>query len=267
MASVLKGKMALVTGASGGIGLELCRLLAAESCDLVMVARSSDKLQGIKQELESRYGIKAHALPCDLAKAGAAGELHELCLREGYKVDVLVNNAGVGLFGPILGQDCERVQAMVSLNVVALTQLCLLFGNEMAKSGGGRILNIGSMVGLLPIPFFSTYAASKAYVRSFSSSLRAELRPRGIKVSCLMPGFVRTGFDSASSVESKGFLKLSASMGMDPLKVARKGLSMLKSGRVEAIPGLSNKISGFFMRLLPKNPTARITQAILKRII
>jgi short-subunit dehydrogenase/putative flippase GtrA len=266
-----KKPVALVTGASSGIGACLARELAARGYPVALAARGLDKLEAAAAAIRADFGVEAWAIRADLSVTGGAAALYQECARRGIEVGVLVNNAGAGLFCEALDLAKEdkaaALRAMIGLNVTALTELCALFGRDMAGRGRGRILNVASMVAFMPVPYFSAYAASKAYVRSFSASLRAELRPRGVLVSCLFPGYVRTNFDVASQADSPAYRELSYKMGASPEMVARAGARLLESGAAERVAGAMNRAAAFFIRFIPKGLMARVTYSFLTKTI
>jgi uncharacterized protein len=267
MSKSIHGATMLITGASAGIGRRLAELAAERGYGLVLVARSADKLEALAAELKAARGIRCDAIPADLSLPGAAAKLHAECAKRGIRVDLLVNNAGIGLFGAALEQDIKDIDGMLRLNVQALTELCVLFGRDMAAKGGGRILNIASMVGLMPVPYFSTYAATKAYVRSYSLALRAELKSSRVIVSCVLPGYVRTNFDSASQVSSEDYRKFSERMGMDPGRVARIALGSVERGRGHVVAGVMNSIAAFFVAFTPKAFIAWATNGFMRGLL
>jgi short-subunit dehydrogenase len=262
-----KGATALVTGASSGIGSFFARGLAQRGANLILVARSADKLSSLAKEITEAYGVSVKTLSQDLSVPGAAEEIFKSVQAQGQTVDILVNNAGVGLFGLALDQDLALIRSMVEVNVQALTVLCSLFGREMKARGHGSILNVASMVALMPTPFFSTYAASKAYVKSFTATFRAEMRGTGVSVGYLMPGYVKTNFDAASHVTSEAYAKFSGSMGMEPRKVAEIGVKLIKSGRGRKTAGAMNAISTFFLKLIPSALIAPVSFRFLSGMI
>lgn len=261
----LKNQTALVTGASGGIGLEICRLLYARGMNLVLVSRSGEKLKEVKRTLEAGPGGQVFVLPADLSKPGEAERLYKETKALNINVDVLINNAGSGLFGRALELGAEKTEAMLYLNMNSLAALCLLYGRDMAERGGGSILNIGSLVALMPIPYFSAYAASKSFVRSFSLSLRQELKAAHVRVSCLMPGYVRTNFDSAAGVQSESYKKMSESLAQGPEAVAKQAVSLIKSGQAIRISGLLNRIAAFLLFFIPDGLLAPLLGGNLKK--
>lgn len=251
--------VALVTGASIGIGREIARLLAQEGHDLVLVARSEDKLQALAAELKQQYGAAGTVIGADLGRAGSAQALHDAVTAKGIAVDVLVNNAGFGLKGRFVKLSLAEQQEMLQLNVTTLTELSWLFGRGMAARGRGRILNVGSVASFQPGPEFTVYAATKAYVLSFSEALDAELRGQGVTVTALCPGAVLTNFHDRASNDSK--LLLSTAMQVEP--VARAGVRALLAGRPVVIPGLVNWLAAFMVRLTPRRLVTAVSYALI----
>ena len=247
---------ALITGASGGIGLCLARLFAKDGYDLILAARSADRLSALKAELEAQHDIRIFCHTLDLSETGAARRLFDLTEGAGYPVDILVNNAGVGSGGPFLDRPLPELQAMVALNVQALTESCHLFGNAMRTRGRGRILNLASVAAFLPGPNMGAYYASKAYVLSLTEALSEELRGSGVTLTALCPGPTDTGFASAARVtDSKAF-------SLFPLgkadAVALRGYKALMKGKVVAKHGLSTYLIAFGCRLAPRTLLRRL---------
>jgi uncharacterized protein len=256
---------ALVTGASGGIGKEFAIQLAAEGWPVVLVGRNEAKLAAV---MESLGGQSGHCVvPCDLSKPGAAEALHAACVRRGIAVDLLVNNAGSGLFGETLAHAPADIEAMVNLNVSALTNLCALFGADMKKRGAGSILNVASFVALNATPYFASYAATKSYVLSFSLALRAELGSSGVGVTCLLPGYVRTDFDDNAGIRSERYKRFSKANSLEPGIVARHGLLALKRGTAFTIAGGMNRCAAFFFGLLPRMAPPLIMKRFLDSFV
>ncbi len=251
--------LVLITGASGGIGAELARQYATDGADLVLVARSEDKLRAVAKELES-HGAEVHVLRCDLAQPGAAGEVYTFARSLDRPVDVLVNNAGIGLFGPFAEQTVDDQLQLVRLNVEALTHLCAVFVPDMVARGRGQILQVGSIAGFQPGPLMATYYASKAYVLSLTEALAVELEGTGVSMSVLCPGPVATGFQATAKMDSPDQIK----MGLTPVdEVARAGRRALAQKRVVAIVGFTNKVATFLAtRLAPRWLTPRIVRRI-----
>src|SRR6201986_3308991 len=183
---------ALITGASGGIGLELARLFAADGHDLVLVARSAGKLSSLAEELAGRHNVGVRVIPADLAGAEAPGDIFDELRRDGVSVDALVNNAGVGSYGLFAETDLRTELDLLQINVVALTHLTKLFLPAMIARRRGYVMNVASTAAFQPGPLMAVYYASKAYVLSLSEALAAELKRTGVRVTALCPGPTNT---------------------------------------------------------------------------
>jgi hypothetical protein len=263
---ITKRPVALLTGASGGIGLEISRELARRGFDLVLASRGVKKLEAVREELAKEFGAQAWVVAADLSQPGDDIALFRECDVLGLRVEMLVNNAGVGLFGESITQDRQEVEKMISLNVVSLTTLSSLFAERMSQTGGGRILNVASLVGLFPVPFFAAYGASKSYVLSYSLALRAEVRRFGVSVTTVLPGFVATGFDDAAGIGSEGYRKLSRMMAMKPERVAKIAVRAAMKRKAKVVAGFSNKLSAFFLGLIPRNFLAGVTHSLISSL-
>lgn len=190
----LKGKWALVTGASSGIGREFAHALAERGANLVLVARRVEPMAVLAHEVQARHGVDVKVLSADLSVVGAAASLEAQLSGQGVAVDVLVNNAGMGVIGDFLEQAPASLSTMLNLNVIGLTELTQVFAAPMKARGGGYILLVASVAAFQPCPLFAAYAASKAYVLSFGEALHTELAPYGVVVSVLSPGVTDTEF-------------------------------------------------------------------------
>jgi uncharacterized protein len=240
---------ALVTGASNGIGLELARVLAREGYDLVVTARNRSVLEGVARDLSSAYRVLVHPVAADLAVPGGAQALIQEIASAGLAVDVLVNNAGFGLFGPFATTPLDNEQRMIDLNisaVVTLTKLCL---PGMVARRRGRVLNIASTAAFLPGPKMAVYYATKAFVLSFSEAIADELRATGVTVTVLCPGPTETGFQQVARLQ-KSRLVQGAMMGA--ADVAEAGYRGMLAGRPLVIPGASNRLVPVMTRMLPR---------------
>ncbi|HEX2312916.1 MAG TPA: SDR family oxidoreductase [Thermomonospora sp.] len=232
-------RTALVTGASSGIGEAFARLLAARGTDLVLVARRGDLLGDLARELGARHRVGVEVLPADLTDPGDLGRVEERLRKD--PVDLLVNNAGYGAFGPFAEMPLDEQLKQLDLNVLAVVRLTHAVLSEMVRRGRGGVLNVASMSGFSPSPGAATYGATKAYVAAFSESLHAEVHGRGVHVTALCPGFTRTDESAGPSL-----------MWLRRADVARAGLDAVASGRALCVPGAQYKAMVPALRLLPR---------------
>ena len=246
---------ALITGGSGGIGLELARIFAANGHNLILTARNENKLQGIKTELQETYPIEVQIISRDLSVKDSAGDLHTETVKKGFRVDYLVNNAGFGDHASFLASNWDRQNEMVQLNITALMQMTYLYGNDMKQNGFGRILNLASVAAFSPGPYMSNYYASKAYVLSFSQAVNMELKGTGVTVTALCPGPVATDFEkNAHMRNSRMFTKLGVASAAN---VAACGFRAMNKGKPCVYHGTAVKLMNIGSRLSTRNLTAR----------
>lgn len=240
----------VVTGASSGIGAELARRLAALGHDLVLVARRSDRLERLAEELRAEHARELFVHAADLTRAKARKGLIGFVDETGRAVAGLCNNAGYGLSGRAWEIDVDQDRDQIELNVVALHDLSLLVLPGMVARGAGAILNVSSTSSFQPLPGMATYAATKAFVQSFSEALHSELSGTGVSVTALSPGPVPTEFGERAGFEPEhampGFLVVEAG------EVARQGIEAMIHGRRSAVPGTGNKLSGLLGRYTPR---------------
>lgn len=253
----------LITGASVGIGRELARIFAENGHDLILVARNVEQLQQVAAECESLNKIKARILQKDLSLPNAAGEIFDQVKRDGIEVDTLVNNAGFGNYGPFAEVDLDADLRLLQVNVVALTALTKLFLPDMLARRSGRILNVASMAAFQAGPLMSTYYASKAYVLHFSEAIANECSGKGVVVSALCPGPVRTEFQPRAGIHGSRLFKGNASM--DARTVALAGYRGLMRGRRIVVPGLSNRLIVQFTRFVPR-PLATLIAGKMNKV-
>ncbi len=242
---------ALITGASGGIGADIARILARRGDDVVLVARSAAKLDQLAAELGH-----ARVVACDLADPGAPAKL----AAEVPAVDILVNNAGVGDFGPFAEADLAKTMGMLQLNVGALTELTRRYLPGMLERGSGRVLNVASTAAFQPGPLMAVYYATKAYVLSVSEAIAEELRGSGVTVTALCPGPTASGFQAAAAMEHSRLLagrRLPSSA-----RVAAYGVKAMDAGKVVAVHGLANKLLAQSVRASPRAVTRRLVRRI-----
>jgi len=258
----MNNKVALITGASGGIGYELAKLFAADHYDLVLVARSAGKLGQIADELQGQHGISIKVIPLDLTAAPAPQFLFDQLQREGIAVEILVNNAGYGKFGEFAKIPLEESLAQIQLNITALSHLTKLFLAPMLERRAGRILNVASTAGFQPGPLMAVYYATKAYVISFSEALANELSGTGVTVTCLCPGATDTGFQGRAGTEkSVLFRKLRP---MNAQTVALDGYRGLMAGKTLVISGFRNWLLAEATRFGPRKMVTAISRKMLE---
>ena len=229
---------ALITGASNGIGLELAHLMARRGHDLLLVARSAERLATLAGGLQAEYGVTVRHLALDLAARGAAQTLHQHCQTEGLAVNVLVNNAGYGDYKPVAQADAGVLGDMLQLNVVTLTELTCLFAHDFKRQGYGRIANIGSTSAFQPCPGFASYGASKGYVMLFTEALHAELRGSGVSATVINPGFTETGFIARADMVGHAMTQ-GAAQAKD---VAQAVYDAMMAGELNRVVGFMNKL-------------------------
>ncbi len=239
----------LVTGASSGIGLELAKLFASSGQNLILVARSEEKLQSLKQQLINEHSVHVEVIVADLAAVDAAEKLVGEINARKLVVDCVVNNAGFGELGKFQDISAERQLNMVRLNVVTLMHLTRLLLPEMLKRQRGGILNVASTAAFQPGPNMAVYYATKAFVLSFSEAIHEELLDTNIKVCCLAPGPTKTGFGEDSGMSET---RIFTSNAMDVGAVAKAGFDALENNRAIVIPGFKNKFGAFMTRLVPR---------------
>jgi uncharacterized protein len=250
---------ALITGASGGIGLELAWVFAREGYDLVLVARSADKLEGLATDLRKRHGTRVLVIPADLSDPAAPQTIYDKVREEGIEVSVLVNNAGFTLFSPFVEIEWEKNAELLAVNIVALTHLTRLFLPGMVEREYGRVLNLASTAAFQPGPLMATYYASKAYVLSFSEALHSELEGTGVTVTALCPGLTASDFQKRGEMESSGLV--AGRKLPDARSVARAGYKALMRGQAVAVLGRRNWLYVQTIRFLPR----KLIRELIKR--
>lgn len=246
---------ALITGASSGIGEEFARQLAEKNTNLILVARSQEKLDKLATSLQQQYGINAEVMVQDLTEPAAGNKVFDLIQQKGLTIDLLINNAGFGDYGAFSDRDLTKQLAMIQLNITALTELTGLFLPVMKARGNGGIINISSIAGFQPLPYMSVYAATKAFVLSFTEALWAENKKSGVRILAVCPGPTESDFfkvadfpDSLANTQSK-------TMGMTPANdVVAEALKALDQGQSTIVTGgLGNQIIVNLPRFVPRD--------------
>jgi short-subunit dehydrogenase len=247
----------LITGASGGIGYELAKLFARDRHNLILVARSADKLAQVATELQA-HGVTVKTIALDLAQSPSPKFLFDQLQREGIIVDILINNAGFGAFGDFAQMSEEEILGQISLNITALTELTRLFLPPMIARHSGRIMNVASTAGFQPGPLMAVYYATKAYVISFSEAIANEVRASGVTVTCFCPGATHTGFAQRAGNDKSRLFKQMGAMSAE--KVALDGYRAVMEGRTLAISGAQNWLVAQSTRFAPRKLVTAISR-------
>jgi short-subunit dehydrogenase len=255
-----RGRWALVTGASMGIGEAFARTLAGRGMNVALVARSAERLAALASAIEAEHGVRAAAVPVDLAEPGGPARAWAEASRAG-EVHLLVNNAGFGLAGRFDELPMERQSGMVALNCTALLELSRLALGEMRPRGAGGIINVGSVVAFQPVPAKAVYAATKAFVLSLTASLVEENRGTGVRILCVSPGPTPTGFQAVAGTR----VREGQPGVMRAAQVVDAALAAFDAGRTHVAPGLVNRVGTIFGRLLPVGAAARMAKRINER--
>ncbi|MGM9973783.1 MAG: SDR family NAD(P)-dependent oxidoreductase [Clostridiaceae bacterium] len=251
----------LITGASSGIGLELCHLLAEAGNNIILVARKERELYQLKASLMEKFGIQVEVIIKDLANPDAPKEIYTHIISRGININTLINNAGVGSFGPFNEISLEKDINLLDVNIRALTELTKLFLPHLLENGKGRILNVASTAGFMPGPYMATYYASKAYVISFSEALASELKGTGVTVSVLCPGPTKTGFQAKAEMKKSDFVSLGV---MEAKAVALCGYEGMLKGKTIIIPGILNKLLVYGSKLIPRKLLTALAKSTQK---
>jgi len=252
-------KVALITGASSGIGKELAKIHASKKGDLVIVARSEDKLNELKEKLEKKYKINVVVIAKDLSKQTASKSIYDEVKKQGIEVEYLINNAGFGGVGKFHERKIKEDINMINLNVLALTTLTHYFLTDFVANKKGKILNVSSTASLMPGPMQAVYFATKAFVTSFSNAIAEELKGTRVTVTNLMPGATETEFARISGMEKTELFASSASAKL----VAREGYNGMMQGKLDVISGLTTA-QKVMMSMIPITPKKVILSQIKK---
>jgi len=252
-------QIALITGASTGIGYELAKVFAANGFDVVLLARKHAKLVQVAEELEQQYGVRAYVLPKDLSLPLAALEIYDWSKSQSLQINVLVNNAGFGAHGDFAQADLQNVLEMIQVNVTSLVHLTKLLLPELLQQPGSKILNVASTAAFQPGPRMAIYYASKAFVLSFSEALAAECAGTGLTVTALCPGPTATEFQDRAGVVGTKLVRASL---MRADKVALAGYRGMMQGKRVVIPGIVSKLGVMSVRFAPRKAVATIVKAL-----
>lgn len=241
---------ALITGATSGIGYELAKVFGQNGYNLIIVARSSDELQSKSEEISSQNNVEVMPIAKDLFDANAASELYEEVKAKGIAVNVLVNNAGQGVYGPFIETDLQQQLQIIQLNVVSLTALTYLFLKDMVARNEGKILQLGSVVSELPATLQSVYGGTKAYILSFTEALISEVKDTDVTLTVLQPGVTDTDFFNKAGAQNSKLAEDKSKMS-DPADVAKDAYKALMKGDDKVVSGFKNKVQVAMANVMP----------------
>lgn len=257
----LAGRTALVTGASSGMGIDYARELAGRGAALVIVARRAEPLQRLAEELRDKFAAFVKVMPADLGDARARQRLYEDLNIAGMTIDLLINNAGAGLFGPFAQSDWKRVQQLLDVDIAGLTHLTHLFLPGMVARHWGRILQVASTAGFQPTPGYAVYAATKAYVLSFGAAINRELHGTGVSCTTFCPGVTETAFFEVAGQKETLYQRLTM---MKSDVAVRHAIEALLAQRTIAVPGWFNKTLALSTRAAPRDVLAIVAERLMR---
>ena len=269
--SIYRGKKVLITGASSGIGFALAEELAKRGSEVLISARSRDKLETLAQKIEN-LGGDAHIFVEDLSQPNSGSELFDQIRSAGHSIDILINNAGYGRWGEFTSHERDDYLKMLQLNITTLTDLCHLYIPDMITRGGGGIINVGSMASLSPIPYASVYSSSKAYVLMFSEAIRYEYRDQGIKVMALLPGGTESEFAKVATEKSEKLTerynkRSTAGEGMQTShEVALECLDAFEKNKQYILCGAKNRVLYMFARFMSRQRVLEMIGGMFKKV-
>ncbi|HMN91171.1 MAG TPA: SDR family oxidoreductase [Saprospiraceae bacterium] len=249
----------LITGASTGIGYEMAKQLAAKNHNLILVARSQDKLEALQQELTKQFSVDVQYMLYDLSEPNSAQDVYNHIKEHNYVVTGLINNAGFGDYGNFVEMPLKKDEKMIALNVTTLVGLTKLFGADMVKAGKGKIMNVASLLSFLPFPYYSVYSATKSFVLAFTETVSAELQGTGVTVTALCPGTVETPFHTNVMRKTNA---MSANKPMPAGVVAKAGVELFLNGKNKKIVGSMN----WFLSNLPRVTPDKLMMKIKKNL-
>lgn len=249
----------LITGASTGIGYEMAKILAAKNHNLILVARSEQKLKQLQTELIKAFNVEVDYLLFDLSEPNAALDLYSFTKKKNYSVTGLINNAGFGDYGNFVEMPLKKDEEMIAVNITALVGLTKLFGADMVQAGNGRIMNVASLLSFLPFPYYSVYSATKCFVLAFTETVSAELQGTGVTVTALCPGPVETSFHTAAMRKTNA---MSTNKPIPADVVAKAGVELFLNGDGKKIVGFMN----WFLSNLPRVTPDKLMMKVKKNL-
>jgi len=257
-----KNQTALITGPTSGIGEQFALQMAESGYHLVLVSRSEAKLAALSKKLSHAHGVKTHYILADLSDPEAPDRIFEETSRLEIAVDILVNNAGFDVYAPFVESDWQDTQNLINVNVMAVVRLTHLYLPGMIARNAGHVVNVGSIGSFIPGPNNAVYAATKAFVLSFSEAIAEELRETKVGVTCLCPGAVDTAFADKSNLHSTPLFKYTA---MNPQSVAEAGVRAMHQNKRVDVPGLINKVMVSSSRFVPRSLVTRLSKRAMSR--
>jgi uncharacterized protein len=259
-------KRALITGASSGIGQALAQKLAARNYNLVLIARSAEKLASLCQQLTNQFGIQAQFIVADLRDPQAAEAIFEETQKRNWAIDLLINNAGIGSGGEFSQLSLKDELALLQLNNAALVAMTHLFLPQMQARKSGTIINVASMAAFVPVPYMAVYAASKVFVRSFTEAIAQECKPYNLHVMLLCPGLTKTNFNQAAGIDNEKGKALTEGANLQTAdEVAEEAMKGLDQKKQRVVSGLGNRVSANMTALLPNRLIAKQMAASYRR--
>lgn len=250
------GETALITGATSGIGLQLARCFARDGYNLVLVARTKEDLDNVGQELSRDFGIKTYSFPADLMQNGSAEKLYNDVVAEQIRIDVLVNDAGQGVWGKFVETDLQKELDIIQLNINATVILTKLFLKDMVQRNSGKILQLASTSSKAPTPLLSVYAGTKAFVYNFTQGLINELKDTNVTMTALLPGPTETDFFNKAGAENT--VVYQETTLADPADVAKDGYEALQNGESKIVSGMKNKLQTAVGNMMPDETVAEM---------
>ena len=255
-------EVALVTGASSGIGREIARVLAARKVELVIAARRKDRLESLAEELRKAHGIRVDVVAADLSRSDGAKQLYQDVRGLRTDVSILVNNAGFGLQDTVLDHALDDLSRLIQVNITALTELTRLFTADMKAAGRGYVLQLSSIGAFQPTPMYAAYSAAKSYVLSFSYAMNRELAGTGVSITSTCPGFTATEFHEVAHHEKTGFMKL---LSMSAERVADISVAAMFRRKPMVVPGILNRLNGALLEIMPRWLSTAIVGGLMKK--
>lgn len=263
MANKGEQKTVLITGASAGIGYEFAGIFAKNNYNVLAIGRDTQKLYSLKSELEKKYNVTINILPIDLSHPDDLNEIHQFIKENNIKIDILINNAGFGIYGEFAETEFQRELDMINVNIVALTYLTKIILKEMIRNKSGTIINVASTASFKPGPLISVYYATKAYVLSFSEAVAAEIKNSGVNITILCPGPTSTDFFLKASGNKPGTLKYNKTA--TPHEVAMFGFNAIKKNKLFAIPGFRNRLYVNILKFIPRRLITSVLYSLKKK--